>query len=68
MWIAMACLVATFDMRKATDADGRAIEPELVFKNQVFRTPNPFVSDIRPRSEQAVRTIRAACDEAGLAL
>lgn len=58
----MACMIATLDMHKAKDDNGNDIEPELVFKNQVFRTPSPFKSSIRPRSEQAVKVIRLAAE------
>jgi len=64
LWIAMACMIATLDMHKAKDDSGHDIEPELVFKNQVFRVPSPFKSDIRPRSEQAVKVIRMAAEAA----
>ncbi|EED79205.1 predicted protein [Postia placenta Mad-698-R] len=64
LWIVMASMVATLDISKARDAAGRAVEPEVVFDNAVFRTPRPFRCDIRPRSEQALRVVRQAADAA----
>ncbi|KAH9950732.1 cytochrome P450 [Amylocystis lapponica] len=60
LWIAMACMIATLNMKKATDEQGNAIEPEIKFPNAVFRVPGPFKSDIRPRSEQALKVIQAS--------
>ena len=37
LWIVMATMVATLDMRKAVGADGKAIEPDVTFDNAVFR-------------------------------
>ncbi|TBU57403.1 cytochrome P450 [Dichomitus squalens] len=60
LWIAIASMLAAFDITKATDAFGRAVEPEVVYDNSVFTTLKPFKYDIRPRSAQAVSVIRGA--------
>ncbi|KAG1736610.1 cytochrome P450 [Suillus paluster] len=57
VWLLMACMLATLDIRKARDERGVEIEPVIKFENAVFRTPSPFVCDIRPRSEEALRLI-----------
>ncbi|KZT03623.1 cytochrome P450 [Laetiporus sulphureus 93-53] len=62
LWIVMASMVATLDMKKAVDAQGNVIEPTISFENSVFRTPSPFKCDIRPRSEQALRLVRQATE------
>ncbi|KAI0075610.1 cytochrome P450 [Panus rudis PR-1116 ss-1] len=62
LWIVMASMLATFDFEKAKDEKGRPIEPTLQFENSVFRTPNPFECDIRPRSEQAIKIVRHAVE------
>ncbi|KAL7282024.1 hypothetical protein ACG7TL_003491 [Trametes sanguinea] len=60
LWIVMACVLATLDVSKETDAHGTPIEPKIVFENSVFRTPNAFPCAIKPRSEEAARVIRTA--------
>ncbi|RPD65443.1 cytochrome P450 [Lentinus tigrinus ALCF2SS1-7] len=60
LWIAIASMIAAFDVTKAKDECGREIEPEVVYDNSVFSTMKPFKYDIRPRSQQAVRIIREA--------
>lgn len=64
LWIVMASMVATLDISKARDAAGCEVEPEVVFDNAMFRTPQPFRCDIRPRSEQVLRVVRQAADAA----
>ncbi|TFK50520.1 cytochrome P450 [Heliocybe sulcata] len=56
-WLLIACMCATLDISKAVDDHGNVIEPDVKFENSVFRGPSPFVCDIRPRSEQALRLI-----------
>ncbi|KAH7890271.1 cytochrome P450 [Phlebopus sp. FC_14] len=53
-WLLMVSMIATLDIGKATDDLGREVDPEIVFDNAVFRTPNPFKCSIRPRSDQAL--------------
>lgn len=36
-WIVIATMVATLDISKAVDADGKVIEPNVTFDNAVFR-------------------------------
>ena len=60
LWIAIASMIAAFDITKATDEFGNVIEPEVVYDNSVFTTLKPFKYDIRPRSAQAVTVIREA--------
>ena len=60
LWIALASMIAAFDVRKAKDAFGREVEPEVVYDNSVFSTMKPFRYEIAPRSAQAVRVIREA--------
>ena len=37
LWIVIASMLATFDIKKAVDAQGRIIEPVVGFENAVFR-------------------------------
>ncbi|KAG2054397.1 cytochrome P450 [Suillus hirtellus] len=57
IWLLITSMLATLDIRKARDEKGVEIEPVVKFENAVFRTPSPFVCDIRPRSEEALRLI-----------
>ncbi|KAI0826666.1 cytochrome P450 [Trametes gibbosa] len=36
LWIAIASMIASFDIRKATDEFGNVVEPEAVYDNSVF--------------------------------
>ncbi|KIJ64011.1 hypothetical protein HYDPIDRAFT_175746 [Hydnomerulius pinastri MD-312] len=56
-WLLMVSMIATLDISKAIDEHGREIEPEIVFENAVFRTPNPFQCSIRPRSDHALKVL-----------
>ncbi|TFK34662.1 cytochrome P450 [Crucibulum laeve] len=58
IWLLLACMIATLDISKARDETGKVVEPEVKFENPIFRIPNPFKCDIRPRSERALRLIR----------
>ncbi|KAG1814714.1 cytochrome P450 [Suillus subaureus] len=57
VWLLITSMLAALDIRKARDERGAEIEPVVRFENSVFRTPSPFVCDIRPRSEEALRLI-----------
>ncbi|TFK93396.1 cytochrome P450 [Polyporus arcularius HHB13444] len=60
LWIAVASMLAAFDVTKARDEFGREVEPAVVYDNSIFTTMKPFRYDIRPRSAQAVRIVREA--------
>ncbi|EMD36507.1 hypothetical protein CERSUDRAFT_115561 [Gelatoporia subvermispora B] len=64
LWIVMASMLSAFDIGKAKDAHGNVIEPVVAFNNSVFRTPDTFKVDLRPRSEQALRNVRQASEAA----
>ncbi|KAG2335681.1 cytochrome P450 [Suillus weaverae] len=54
IWLLITSMLATLDICKARDEQ---IEPVVRFENIVFRTLSPFVCDIHPRSEEALRLI-----------
>ncbi|EGN94314.1 hypothetical protein SERLA73DRAFT_188122 [Serpula lacrymans var. lacrymans S7.3] len=56
-WLLMVSMLSTLKFGKAVDDRGNVVEPEVVFDNSVFRTPNVFQCDIRPRSEQALKLV-----------
>ncbi|RDB30081.1 hypothetical protein Hypma_013902 [Hypsizygus marmoreus] len=58
IWLLIASMVATLDISKKVDEFGNVREPVVDFNNPIFRTPDPFKCDIRPRSEQALKLIK----------
>lgn len=58
LWLLVSSILATLNISKSVDDAGNVIEPEVVFENPIFRTPNPFQCDLRPRSEKALQLIR----------
>ncbi|KAJ7650752.1 cytochrome P450 [Roridomyces roridus] len=59
VWITMASILATFDISKALDADGRPIEPEQGYTSQLVCVPVPFECSIKPRSKDVEELIRS---------
>ncbi|KAI0640910.1 cytochrome P450 [Trametes meyenii] len=53
LWLAIANIVALFDIRKARDAVGKEITPPLEFVSEFTNFPAPFVCDVVPRSGKA---------------
>ncbi|VDC00278.1 unnamed protein product [Peniophora sp. CBMAI 1063] len=47
VWIAVASILAVFDIRKATDAQGHDIIPELKIEPGSIRHPSPFLCCIK---------------------
>ncbi|KAI0086792.1 cytochrome P450 [Irpex rosettiformis] len=63
-WLAVASILATFDIEKATDEDGCVIEPDDVGATSgVVSFPLPFKCKITPRSEAAAALIAGTADE-----
>ncbi|KAJ7035208.1 cytochrome P450 [Mycena alexandri] len=60
VWILITSVLATLDISKAKDSFGNPVEPKIDFNNSVFRMPDHFDCDIRPRSEQALKLLRQA--------
>ncbi|KAJ7625709.1 cytochrome P450 [Roridomyces roridus] len=60
IWIAVAYMLATFDIQKAVDSDGQIIEPTYEYVSGLVNTPVPFKCSIKPRSPQAIALIRAS--------
>ncbi|GBE89499.1 Multifunctional cytochrome P450 monooxygenase af510 [Sparassis crispa] len=57
-WIVAATVLATFDICKAVDKDGKAIEPDVVFTTDGLASrPKPFECVFQPRSEMAKKLI-----------
>ncbi|TFK95438.1 cytochrome P450 [Pterulicium gracile] len=64
-WLMMAMMVATCQIGKPRDKEGRECEPKVEFNNSVFRTPDVFDCDIRPRSDKALHLLARAELELG---
>ncbi|KAJ7463862.1 cytochrome P450 [Mycena galericulata] len=59
IWITIVSILATFDIAKALDEDGREMELSYEFDSRFISLPLPFRCSIRPRSEEAKALIRA---------
>jgi len=59
IWLLIVSMLATLDISKPIDeVSGKPVEPTAEFDNAIFRIPNRFRCDIRPRSERALRLIK----------
>ncbi|KAF8149460.1 cytochrome P450 [Crassisporium funariophilum] len=53
LFISMARIVATFDLKMAKDPQGNDVVPEAKFNSSIVREALPFKCSIQPRSEAA---------------
>jgi len=53
VFIQLASVVATFDIRKDLDSSGREVEPEVGFTTAIVSYVKPFKCRLIPRSEEA---------------
>ncbi|KAF8189526.1 cytochrome P450 [Mycena galopus ATCC 62051] len=65
LWITIASILATFEITKALDENGREIEPSYEFGFGFINAPLPFKCSIRPRSQQSADLIQADGHEEG---
>ncbi|KAJ7777076.1 cytochrome P450 [Mycena metata] len=63
VWIAIASILATFDITKAVEDDGRVIEPTYEYFPGLVVMPLPFKCSIKPRSPAAAELIQATANE-----
>ncbi|KAF8068005.1 cytochrome P450 [Lyophyllum atratum] len=63
VWIAVASIIATFDITKAVDENGEVIEPSHEYTSALICMPLPFKCSIKPRSKEAEASIRATVNE-----
>ncbi|KAJ7894648.1 cytochrome P450 [Mycena olivaceomarginata] len=59
LWITIASILSTFDIRKAVGKDGEVVEPTYEYFPGLVSSPLPFECSITPRSSQAVEVIQA---------
>ncbi|KAF8169161.1 cytochrome P450 [Mycena galopus ATCC 62051] len=64
IWIAVASLLAAFDITKAVDGKENVIESSYEYVSGLISTPLPFKCSIKPRSPEAIGIVQAASDDA----
>ncbi|KZT03210.1 cytochrome P450 [Laetiporus sulphureus 93-53] len=57
VWLAMANIIAAFDISKAKDAMGNEITPVPAFSSGTISHPKPFKARILPRSDKAAAMV-----------
>jgi len=62
IWIAAASILATFNLSKSVDKDGKVIEPSCEYLSAIISHPLPFECTIKPRSNVAEGLIRSITD------
>ncbi|KAK7035796.1 cytochrome P450 [Favolaschia claudopus] len=60
VWIAVARILACFDITKPIDENGQIIEPKYDYFAGLVVQPLPYKCDIKPRSAKAAALIKAA--------
>ncbi|KAJ6529442.1 cytochrome P450 [Mycena vulgaris] len=63
VWLAVASILATFNITKAIGDDGKVIEPSHEYESALVIKPLPFKCCIKPRSKAAVELIQATVNE-----
>ncbi|KAF9256203.1 cytochrome P450 [Marasmius fiardii PR-910] len=64
LWLALATVVATMEISKTIDAQGREITPEVAFKSGFIRHPESFTCSMKPRSGSLERIIESSHSQA----
>ncbi|KDQ11968.1 hypothetical protein BOTBODRAFT_34825 [Botryobasidium botryosum FD-172 SS1] len=62
LFMAMSCVLASFWIQKAKDANGVDIEPVIEYTGDAISLPKPFQCSIQPRSQHRVDLIRQAAE------
>ncbi|KAJ6524368.1 cytochrome P450 [Mycena capillaripes] len=63
LWIAVASILATFNITKAVDDSGNVVEPTFEYDSALLSSPLPFRCSITPRSKEAVTLVRGLARE-----
>ncbi|KAF9038255.1 cytochrome P450 [Rhodocollybia butyracea] len=58
IWLAVASMLACFDLTKACDKDGVEIDPDVNFLDGLISYPRPYECTITPRSKAIAETIK----------
>ncbi|KAF8994708.1 cytochrome P450 [Cyathus striatus] len=59
IWIAIASILAVYDISKPLDKNGNIIEPSYEFSNSILPVPAPFKAVFKPRNKAAEELIRS---------
>ncbi|KAG7440108.1 cytochrome P450 [Guyanagaster necrorhizus] len=62
IWIAIASMLAVFDITKATDEFGKIIEPTYAYAPALACVPLPFKCSLKPRNVVTEASIRATAN------
>ncbi|KZT69366.1 cytochrome P450 [Daedalea quercina L-15889] len=57
IWLAIACMLATFDFERARDANGNEIIPVTEFMPGAVSHPREFACSLRPRTQKVVELV-----------
>ncbi|KAJ7126055.1 cytochrome P450 [Mycena epipterygia] len=63
MYIAIATVLATFDISAAVDTNGKPIKPSCEYGSGMLRYPKAFKCTIKPRSEDAATLVSEAASD-----
>ncbi|KDQ17057.1 hypothetical protein BOTBODRAFT_30444 [Botryobasidium botryosum FD-172 SS1] len=63
IFIAVASILATFDIDKPLDKDGNEAEPEAFYGPGLVSRPDGFKCIIRPRSSDKAKLIKTGTEE-----
>jgi hypothetical protein len=56
-WVAIANILATYNLEKATDTEGSIIEPKIEFKGGLVSHPEPYKIRYVPRFDEVENLI-----------
>ncbi|PCH43251.1 cytochrome P450 [Wolfiporia cocos MD-104 SS10] len=60
VWLVIASVVATFNIRTAKDIMGNELVPEASYDSGIVSHPHPFACSIMPRSSRSIATVMEA--------
>jgi len=59
VWISIAMILSTLEIKKAVDEKGDIIEPDHKYVSSMVSIPAPFKCSIKPRSDETEKLIRS---------
>ncbi|EKM54974.1 uncharacterized protein PHACADRAFT_142793 [Phanerochaete carnosa HHB-10118-sp] len=62
IWLAIASVIAVFDVTKAVDAHGKVVEPSGEYTDGFLSAPKPFRCKLSPRSRAYAALVHAALE------
>ncbi|KAF9262341.1 cytochrome P450 [Marasmius fiardii PR-910] len=65
VWLLLVSILATLDITKSVDEEGRLVEPVVVYSNSFFRVPDNFQFDMKPRSSKALALLKSCMEGFG---